>query len=334
MDELDVAIIDSLLRKPRASWSELSELLEVSTATLSRRWSRLSASGDAWATSWPGPHLWKMLQMAIVRIQPAPNAGVTVAQALTCIPNALTVHQTTGDYSVFALLVYSNLETATHGIGNLLPDDGNITAMAVELCGELYGSISWRLGSLAGANETKLKPPVVNTTDPLAVFNESDRKLFLRLGEDGRASFADIAGTIGATPAQTKRRIDQLQRQGLLDVRADHARSAAGWPINLLIWVSVPQHELTEVGQSVARWNECRLCVEVSGPANLLVVFAVHRRQDLKELLVRVSGLSDHLSFLDRQLVLRQHKLSGRGLDLQGRAMKGPPFNPWWSPEN
>ncbi|MFJ8440171.1 AsnC family protein [Kitasatospora griseola] len=53
IDELDLALVDALRVDPRAPWSRLAAPLGVDPATLSRRWARLTADGDAWVTCYP-----------------------------------------------------------------------------------------------------------------------------------------------------------------------------------------------------------------------------------------------------------------------------------------
>ncbi|MFE5097537.1 AsnC family protein [Streptomyces sp. NPDC056638] len=51
---MDLALVNALQLRPRASWTELAPPLGVTAGTLARRWERLTGEGLAWASAVPG----------------------------------------------------------------------------------------------------------------------------------------------------------------------------------------------------------------------------------------------------------------------------------------
>ncbi|TDD34244.1 Lrp/AsnC family transcriptional regulator [Actinomadura sp. KC06] len=134
MDELDLAIIDALITRPRFAGRTWPALLDASPTTLGRRWNRIVAGGLAWVTAWPGPSLWPELGMAVIRAEIAPHGREEVIDAMVRLPHSLTVQETTGKYDLFVLVLFPDWATLTRSLSSLAALDG-IAASRTEICG-------------------------------------------------------------------------------------------------------------------------------------------------------------------------------------------------------
>ncbi|MEV4678654.1 Lrp/AsnC family transcriptional regulator [Actinomadura sp. NPDC049382] len=331
MDELDLAIIDALITRPRVRWTDLAALLDTSPTTLARRWNRIVDGGLAWVTAWPGPALWPDLGMAVIRAELAPHGREEVIDAMVRLPHSLTVQETTGKYDLFVLVLFPGWAALTRSLSSLAALDG-IAASRTEICGRLYGSIQWPLGALSAAQRSALAEP----RKPLPLggaveVDEKGRRLFVELSRDGRSTLKTLAAAFDATAEAEKRRLDRLVGARLLDLRCDMARAVAGWPVLALVWLRVPESSLRKVAPKIAEWRCCRLAVEISGASNLLFALSTHERSQVSDLLSDLEALDPGLRVNEVQYVTLQRKLSGRVLDDEGRASEVIPLDPWYS---
>nr|WP_218835881.1 Lrp/AsnC family transcriptional regulator [Streptomyces sp. TLI_235] len=96
IDELDLALVDALRVDPRAPWSRLAGPLGVDPATLSRRWARLEADGDAWVTCYPSADRIGRGLTALVEVECRSGRVSEVAHALAGHPQIASVEIVTG----------------------------------------------------------------------------------------------------------------------------------------------------------------------------------------------------------------------------------------------
>ncbi|UMP07545.1 Lrp/AsnC family transcriptional regulator [Amycolatopsis sp. EV170708-02-1] len=293
IDELDLALVDSLQISPRISWERLGRQLDVAPVTLARRWARLERSGYAWVIAWPGMRQWQLFSTALLQVRCAPSAVGAVATALAHLPYVATVEHTTGDYELFVIVVAPSLPTLSRLLIDPIPQDLPVLAVRTVVCGRLFGTISWRLGAIGDAQAAGIADdtpePSAETARP---FGPADRDLLLALAVDGRQRFVDLAARLGTTPQAVKRRLSTLQRSGDIAFRCDLARPLAGWPLLALLWLVVPDDQLSQVGHCLAAWTESRLCVQVVGNTNLVAAWGLRSVGELDELVARLARMA------------------------------------------
>lgn len=326
LDETDLALIDAVQMNPRAGWASLGQVLELSGMTVSRRWQRLVDTGAAWVTV----HFnYREIRGAVLEIACRPSEAMDVAMELAELPYVITVGVTTGRYQVFALIVAPSLREVSQLLAMDLPLPNSVIEMNSYLFSDFYGGVVWRLGILNTSKASRVRmstEPSLGEVRPLSV---EDRRLFLALGHDGRKSFTDLAEEVGSSPNAVRRRVDRLLRHGDITFRCDVARPMAGWHSMALIWISVPDSVVDEVGRGLGAIPETRHCSSVTGPANLLLILSLRSLEHLGQLLRQIDEKFPLVNIIDRRVVLRQVKIYGRIVDEWGRSTRAVPVDPW-----
>ncbi|ALE74280.1 AsnC family transcriptional regulator [Pseudonocardia sp. EC080610-09] len=117
-----------------------------------------------------------------------------------------------------------------------------------------------------------------------------DHALLRLLHEDGRRTFADMAGRVGLSTAATKRRVDRLRETGVITgftVQVDHRR--LGWPVEA--FSEVRYAGATSVGdivETASRQPEVQAVYTVAGDLDALVQMRVRDLDHLQEVVDRL----------------------------------------------
>jgi DNA-binding Lrp family transcriptional regulator len=333
VDELDVMLLDALHANPRISFERLGPVLDVSPATIARRWQRLVESGRAWVSSVPGPRL--EMVAAVVDVRAVPGRALSVAAALAAIPQVASVYATDGESDLHTLVLAADMRSLAVLLLERVPTVPGIAATRSQTGLRWHSPVRWRLGAI----DSQQKRTVTDgdTADSRATARDRvpesvDRALFLALQQDGRARLRDLARDLDTSEDFVRRRIDMLVRREMLGFRTDFARGAGGWPAEYVFWLAVPPRSLDQVGGEISAWPETRICMSTVGHANLMVMSQVHRTTDVSGLLDRLDGVTPAIGVVDHRLVLRAIKSWGRILDPVGRAVGVVPVDPWAAP--
>ncbi len=110
LGEADLALIHALQMAPRASWTQLSAVLEASPDTLARRWEHLSGKGYAWSSLLAARRGKEATLYAWVELECVAGDIEATAGELSEDSCTLGVHQVTGDADL-VLLVASPTST-------------------------------------------------------------------------------------------------------------------------------------------------------------------------------------------------------------------------------
>uniref|UniRef100_A0AAU1M309 Lrp/AsnC family transcriptional regulator n=1 Tax=Streptomyces sp. NBC_00148 TaxID=2903626 RepID=A0AAU1M309_9ACTN len=328
LDELDLALVNSLQISPRAPWTEIAGALGVDAATAARRWERLRAGGHAWVTAYPHDEFGSG---ALIEVDCAPGQDRAVAEALAQEPMAATVELTAGGRDLLVTVIardYTSLTTFVLDRIGVLP--GVTSTRAHLVTGSAYAEGSaWRLRSLTRAQQKALADSRSSARDQGGTPLGNHRALMLALGEDGRASLSDLAAVLDVSVNTVSRRLRRLIDSGSLVLRCDLAPRLSGSPVSVTFFASVASEHLNATARDIARFPEIRLCVGVAGPQNLLATAWVASLVDVHLLEVRLARALPRLRIADRSVCLRMTKHVGRLLDEQGRARGFVPVDIW-----
>lgn len=333
--EDELALINALQLRPRASWTELGRALGVDPVTVARRFGRLSDQGAAWVGCSPGPLLFEQICVAFVVIDCAPGATAQVVQALSAHPHMLTIERAAAGYDILATVAARDLLALSRYTLDLLPHLPGITAVQARIVTHMFTEGGrWRIAALAPGQRARLTDPLSARTPAVAPgeITSFDRALVTRLAHDGRAPYQTLAKDLGVSLSTAKRRIEQLTRRGLLWFRCDFARPLGGWPVAVTLWAKVPPTDLAEIGHALIRLPETRNCAAISGPHNLIIQASLHSVSDVLRLETQLAAAHPSLDIVDRVIALRQDKLLGRLLDPHGRSVGIIPPDLWAEP--
>jgi DNA-binding Lrp family transcriptional regulator len=329
-DEADVTLLDALHANPRVSFERLGPILGISPATAARRWQRLAQSGRAWVSSVAGPQL--SLVAAVYQVRAQPGSIVDVADALSAIPQVISVYGTDGAFDLHALVFAGDMHALSRLLLERLPRVPGIAMARAHVSLEWFSGVHWRLGAIDAVQKQSVAEGVDDDRrrgTRSRAFQPADRALFLALQRDGRARYRELARQLGTSEQMVRRRLDGLVRRGMLAFRTDFARGEGGWPAEYVLWLNAPSQSLAAVGRQVSRWAETRICLSAVGSANVMVMVQVHQLSDLAEILERIEATLPDTAVVDQRLVLRAFKSWGRVLDLEGHAVDVVPVDPW-----
>jgi DNA-binding Lrp family transcriptional regulator len=337
IDELDLALVDALRVDPRAPWSRLAGPLGVDPATLSRRWARLTADGDAWVTCYPSAERMGVGLTALVAVDCRADAVLTVAATLAADPRTPTVEVVTGEADL--MLTVAALEP------------GQVTSYVLDRIGQVPGVLRtrtafvertlregsrWREGALDRSQQEAIGAGLGPSLSPGPTRGGAlrraldDRALMQALGADGRMPFAELADRTGLPSTTVRRRVEELRRSGRLVLRCDASPRLNGHSVGTWLWLDVPARELDATTRWLVELPAVRMCGVVAGAtANVVVNVMTHQVADARRIEAQLGSLFPGSRVTARQVSLRTVKLVGHLLDRQGRARGYVALDPW-----
>ena len=340
IDELDLALVDALRVDPRAPWSRLAGPLGVDPATLSRRWSRLTGSGDAWVTSYPSTDRLGYGLTALVEVECRADRVTAVAERLSGDPQTASIEIVTG--SADLLLTVGAVDPAMltgYVLDRVAKVPGVLRTRTSLVERTVREGSRWREGAL----DPLQREAIALSRSPAAPVRApgpgpghrivADRSLLAALGEDGRMPYAELSERTGLPASTVRRRLAELRDTGRLVLRCDASPRLTGHPISTLLWLELPADRLEQVSAWFAAVPQVRMCAVVLGAANLAAYVLVRHLADLRRLEEQLGRRFPEARVRERQLTLRTVKLVGRLLDADGRACGYVPLDPWapWS---
>jgi len=327
--ELDLVLIDALQSAPRAPWSRIGLAIGVDATTAARRWERLRVNGLAWVTAYDAA---KSATVAYVEVRCRPRALESVSAALAAMPWVFSVDETAGDFDLLASVVAADLPAlgrSVHGtIGGLEGVRTTRTRLGITLYSE---GGDWRMRAMEPAGRAELSAP---RTSGRTVYSahmhhrppSGDQALLAALGADGRLGYTELGAATGMSEHTARRRLRRMTRDGDITFRCDLAHPLAGLSTVVLYRTSVPHTHLEATGNTLARMEEVRLAVSVSGSDNLLVLVWLRGLHAIDPFEALLAERFPNLSVSDRTVVLHSRKRMGRLLDAGGRATGHVPF--------
>ena len=331
MDEADVALLDALHTNPRASFERLAETLGVAAVTVARRWRRLSEAGQAWVSSVPGPNM--ALTGAACEIEPEAGRAVEVGQALAAIPHVVSVYLTSGDFCVHTIVFAGDADSLATLLLEVIPGVPGVSRVRSHVGVEWLSGVRWRLGALSSTQRSSVSGAEAGEDraerSRSREFDASERALYLALQQDGRAAYRELARQLEIPEHLARRQTESLVRRGMLTFRTDFARREGGWPVELVLWLTVRHDRIEQVGAELSAWPESRIVLATVGAANLLLMAQLHRLGDIGRIRARLDEAQPAVTVVDERVVLRPIKSLGRLLDETGHAAGVVPVDPW-----
>jgi Lrp/AsnC family transcriptional regulator for asnA, asnC and gidA len=117
------------------------------------------------------------------------------------------------------------------------------------------------------------------------MLDEFDLKLIQALRENGRASYVDLAKTLGVVEGTVRKRIHELQKSGIIKVTAVPDLRALGYNITSLVGLQINVSELKKVSSALAQKpNICYLAF-VTGRYDLIAVIISRSTAELARII-------------------------------------------------
>ncbi|MYT32370.1 Lrp/AsnC family transcriptional regulator [Streptomyces sp. MspMP-M5] len=271
-DALDRRLIHALQTDGRAPFSRIAAVLGVSDQTVARRYTRHRGSGGLRVLGLAEPRALGEVEW-LVRVQCAPDAALTVAEAMARRPDTSWVNLMSGGTEITAICRSASSEHSDALLLQKLPRTPSVVGVAAHcLLHEFYGgpqSMISKSGALTAEESARLSPPAPRQPSGPVELSDGDRRLFEALGRDGRAPLAELAAATGWSPTTVRRRLETLRADGVLYYDVDYDLRLFGFGVMVGLWLSVAPAELAATGEALAAHPEVAFAGATTGPHNL-----------------------------------------------------------------
>ncbi|MGY0489473.1 Lrp/AsnC family transcriptional regulator [Streptomyces sp. WG-D5] len=327
--EVDLALVDALQSAPRATWTQLGRALDIDATTAARHWDRLRSGGLAWVTAHETP---RTATIAFVEVRCGPRRFDAVSSALTRLPWVISVEEMTGDFDLFLTVTAADLHSlgrAVHGtIGGLRGVRSTRTSLGLTVFGE---GGDWRTRAIPPTSRALLPEGAARGRDSYSARTRTrdaphDDALRTALGRDGRMGYKELGAMIGVSEFTARRRLLRMLRDQEITLRCDLAHPLAGYRAVALYRAGVPHQLLEHTGAALARMEQVRLSVSVSGSHNLLVMVWLRDLSGIGPFESLLAERLPQLDVADRTIALHTPKRMGWLLDSRGRATQYVPL--------
>jgi DNA-binding Lrp family transcriptional regulator len=336
----DARLIDAMQLAPRASWAALGQVLGVSAATAARRWQRLADEGVAWVTAGPGVAVSNARCLAYAEVVCQPDTRFSVASRLARDPPAVTVEITTGNTDLLVTVSAVDLQTMSHYLLDHLAKVPGVVRTRARIVTRLYSEgSSWRLHVLPDKAVSELRkltrtkrggPTAENGNGAVSgEMSQSTEAILTHLLVDGRASYAELAERGGISPATARRRVKELVQSKVVILRTDVSALNVGWPVETYMWADVPVDTLVSSAKQLGAMPQTRLVATVAASESIAYCSWLRTAEEIHRLELEIASQLPRLRVVDRLVVLRAVKRSGRLLDSAGCAAGVVPFAVW-----
>jgi DNA-binding Lrp family transcriptional regulator len=325
VDEVDLALVNALQIAPRASWQTLGDVLGIDAVTAARRWTRLSGAGLAWATCVAGPQAHGEFCMAYIEVACAPGRVAEAAAGIAEHAEVRYLHQLAAEYELLVVIAVAAPGDVADYLSHRLGPAPGVAGYRAQLRTVGYREpSSWRLHHLTPAQRAALEAaarPAARPDRRHLHTDETDRRLFALLHEDGRVPVARAAQRAGISEPAARRRIARLLANQLIRPRCELAQSVSGTPVTALLWLRVPPAALDAAARRLATVREVRLCCALTGPRNLLLMLWLPAVDDVPRVEAEISARIPAVEVADRSVCLHTLRQMGRLLDPAGRSV-------------
>jgi Lrp/AsnC family transcriptional regulator for asnA, asnC and gidA len=145
--------------------------------------------------------------------------------------------------------------------------------------------------------------------------DEIDLQIIKILNEDGRASFARIAQTLGVSPGMVRQRYNRLVKEGVVQVVAITNSMQMGLTTMAQIGVKVDVKHMREIAAQIADFEEVIYLVLLTGSYDLFVEVVCRDKEHLLDFLTNklhsVEGVREAETFIYLRIAKEVYTLAG-----------------------
>ncbi|WP_405064160.1 Lrp/AsnC family transcriptional regulator [Kribbella sp. NBC_01505] len=339
MDDVDFALVNALQISPRAGWSQLETIIGVDATTLSRRWSRLVDSGLVWSSCFAvtppeGPRQSRGV-IALVEVSCVAGEREDVLDRIAPNPSVLTIECTSGSRELILTLSFRSVAEVDQYVATELATVPGVLATRTHFTRTFFKEgTNWRLGVLSQSQIRALNALPASGIDAPARPTPLHEQVINGLAGDVRRSATSIADEIGKSVATVTRAIGQLLYAPWARTRVDLAHNVVGYNATVMVWFSVPHHQLETVGAGLAMLPETRMCCSVINSANLTAVLWMRDLLEFDTLEAKIARAFPTAQIEDRWMLPRFAKRLGHILTPTGHHAKFVLPNPPTLPSN
>jgi DNA-binding Lrp family transcriptional regulator len=294
LDEVDRQLVHALTAAPRAPYRVLAEVIGVSDQTVARRCRRLSETAGLRVHGVvSGPRAgwvdW------LVRLQATPGSADGIAGTLARRPDTRWVRLFSGGTEIVCALQARTPEQRNTLFLRGLPGSRRVVQITAHSILHVFSPVAWQgMGNaLSRTQLARLRPamPQAGLPDPPpansgeTALRPEDDALLAELARDGRTPNSALAAVTHWHESTVRRRIDELQRVGLLYFDVDIDTGFLGFSASAMLWLAVDPAHLDAAGRAVTAHPEVPYAAATTGPTNLVVSAAFRDTRHLYEYL-------------------------------------------------
>jgi DNA-binding Lrp family transcriptional regulator len=283
LDDVDRQLVHALVVAPRAPFTLLADVIGVSDQTVARRYRRLAENADLRVLGVVNGERAGWVDW-MVRLQITPGSADAMAEALARRPDTRWVRLFSGGTEIVCTLQARTSQQRDDLFLRGLPGSRRVAQITAHSILHVFSPVQWTgfTSRLSGAQLAPLRAPGTASPDdpPRAPVPDApggvglrpeDEMLLAELARDGRASHAALAAATHWHESTVRRRIEDLQQQGLLYFDVDMNDAFLGMRSAAMLWLSVAPGDLEAAGRAVATHPEVPFAAATTGPTNLAV---------------------------------------------------------------
>ena len=274
VDALDQRIVRCLQLRPRATFSVLATVLEVSEQTVARRYRRMHRQGVVRVIGVVDPSALGQSNW-IVRVRCRPDGTLDVGRALSRREDVSWVSVSAGGSELVCAVRSRSAEDRDRLLLERLPRTGAVLEVSAAVIMRQFAGGSntdWLRadGALTDEQAAALgaDAPAATATPGDTELDAGDEAMLEVLARDGRATYAELARAARTTEGRATRRLAALLESGVVYLDVDLAGVALGFPISAYVWLSVLPSHLQQACEALATHSEAPFVAAVTGRAN------------------------------------------------------------------
>ncbi len=142
--------------------------------------------------------------------------------------------------------------------------------------------------------------------------DEKDRQILSCLEADARASYSEVAATVGMSQSAVHERVRKLEEGGAIKgYRADIDRDAIGLPITAIVSLALSPTSPENIPALIAEFGLVESCYSIAGDNSYALIVRAPSTKDLESL---VDALRSKLSVTTRTTIVLSTPFEDRPL--------------------
>ena len=282
MDAVDVDLIHALQVAPRAAAATIGEAIGVSEQTVARRYDALHRGGVLRVVGIVDPGAFGLSEW-VARIVCDPDKIDAIAASLVRRSDVGYAHIASAGTELVCVLNTPVTEVQRLDLKGKLARSGGVHQLETSLLMHIFtrSRSEWSAfgrelpaGALDVLSAAAGHPFHGDGHRPTAhrAVDDRDVPLLEALTDDGRASFTTLAESTGSTVARVRRRVRQLEVDGVLSYSVDIMPERLGAMVSATLWMKTTPGGVRTAGQELAGHPEIAFSGALAGEYNLIAV--------------------------------------------------------------
>lgn len=317
VDETDLQLLNLLQIAPRISWSDASEILNISATSLANRWSDLQARGVAWQSVYPDL-INAGLLLAFIDVTALPASRSRVETLICADPRIASVQAGSGPADFTLTVIVSDFAALNEVHRMLQADEQGIAGTRVRVVTHMHSEgADWRFDSLSKQQQARAQEVQALAWKDAAggpVATDSGRLVQI-LATNPRASVADLARQLDQNPATVRRHLQRLLASGLVRIRLDTAPGVSGWPVEITYLCRLEAGAVANAVRRLRAVPQVKLSVSVLGDAELVFSVVARKLSHAPEIERAIRAAVPELRIHEALVTMHRLKRMGRLLD-------------------